>query len=185
MGIRFSQDCLLYMLSNVFVYVCIFVCMCKWVSVYTCVWVRECVHVRAWVYASVHVWVCEHVHGHDWTCAWVCVCVCACMCVNVYDECVWVCACAWLNVRAHMCMYSCKSKNERVSACVFYLHRVWIYCIYVDLVLESLFSVPLVCMSEFIQYLYHCGFCCPVECITISYCNWLQLLLFFSSQECF
>lgn len=183
MGIRFSQDCLLYMLSNVFVYVCIFVCMCKWVSVYTCVWVRECVHVRVWVYVSVHVWVCEHVHGHDWTCTWVC--VCACMCVNVYDECVWVCACAWLNVHAHMCVYSCISKSECVSACVFYLHRVWIYCIYVDLVLESLFSVSLVCMSEFMQYLYHCGFCCPVECITISYCNWLQLLLFFSSQECF
>lgn len=142
--------------------VCMCVCEYIWVCMYECV--NMCMymteHVHEYVY--VHVCVCECV----W---WVCMSVCMCM-----IECVCTYVCVFMHIQEWACECVCVLPPSGVD--ILYICRfssgVSIFC-----------SPGL--HVEFMQYLYHCGFCCPVECITISYCNWLQLLLFFYSQECF
>lgn len=114
----------MFALFSVYVWVCVFPCMCLCVyfsmRVFGCVcicmylWVCICVFWGMCVFVYVFVfWVFLCVYMH--MCA--CVHICVCMHVHVY-MCTYVCACVWVCVERK---YQCSQSLNHVQTCQFHV----------------------------------------------------------------
>ena len=75
--------------ENIYIYVCVYVCMC--VHVYMCMCVCVCLYVYVCMYACVCMYLCMYVCLCMHVCAYVCMYVCMCVYVCMY-------------ARMHVCM---------------------------------------------------------------------------------
>ena len=111
-------------LTEVCVYVCMFVCMCAYVRVGACVHVYvcmsvcvTCVYVAMWVcgYVCMLVCVCAYVHLCVCVCMYVCVCVCMCAYVPLC-----VCASVRLCVRVSVCLCVCVYMRHAIMMLLYF-----------------------------------------------------------------
>jgi hypothetical protein len=103
--LRVKSYIIVYIYTNMRMYVCVYVYVCM----YVCVYMHVCTYVYMHVCMNVCMYICNNVCMY--VCTYVCIYMHVCMNVFMYickNVCMYACVCMYASIYAYVCMYVCK-----------------------------------------------------------------------------